>query len=253
MSSHAFLCHVTRRSLSLIGVLVVSIALGSSAFGAEEGTVAKRPPKPVHTIDPLHPADLYEQGVPGRVVVRFVVDKNGSVMDPEIISASHEGFIAPTLAALEQWRFEPGLKNGEPADFKVSLPFTFKIPLGMQLKRIMGRDVFVEIKETIVPTRDLGKIPTPERWLIPPYPEALIGSGLSGRAIVSFVINKEGLVVNPEVKKSDNDEFALAALLMVCRLRYPVIRGADGEAIFVQASIEYPFEDPGATPVVEPE
>ena len=174
-------------------------------------------------------------------------------MDPEIISASHEGFIAPTLAALEQWRFEPGLKNGEPADFKVSLPFTFKIPLGMQLKRIMGRDVFVEIKETIVPTRDLGKIPTPERWLIPPYPEALIGSGLSGRAIVSFVINKEGLVVNPEVKKSDNDEFALAALLMVCRLRYPVIRGADGEAIFVQASIEYPFEDPGATPVVEPE
>jgi outer membrane biosynthesis protein TonB len=175
------------------------------------------------------------------------------VENPEIISASHEGFIAPTLAALEQWRFEPGLKNNEPADFRVSLPFTFKIPLDVQLKRIMGRDIFVRIDAPIVPAGDLGRMPTPERWLIPPFPEALVGSGLSGRAIISFVINKEGLVVNPAVKKSDHDEFTLAALLTVCRLQYPVIRGADGEAVFVQASIEYPFEDPGTAPDVEPE
>ncbi len=239
--------------MSLIGVLVISVALGSGAFGAAEGAVAKRPPKPVHVIGPEHPADLYEQGVSVKVVVRFVVDKEGTVKNPEVISASHEGFIAPTLAALGQWRFEPGLKNGEPADFKVSLPFSFKIPLEVQLKRAMGRDIYVKIDEPIVTTRDLGRMPTPERWLIPPYPEALIESGLTGRAILSFVISKQGLVLNPEVKKSDHDEFALAALLTVCRLRYPVIRGEDGEAIFVQASIEYPFEDPGTAPVVEPE
>ena len=237
----------------LAGVLIGSISLGPGAFGAEEGVVAKRPPKPLHRVAPEHPADLFEQGIPGRVVVRFVVDKTGVVKDPEILSASHEGFIAPTLSALEQWRFEPGLKNGEPADFRVSVPFDFKIPLGLQLKRIMGRDIFVEIDEPVVPARDLDEIPTPEQWLVPPYPKSLIGSGKSGRAIISFVISKEGLVVNPEVSKSDSDEFSIASLLAVCRLRYPVVRGADGDAIFVRANIEFPFADPGVAPTEKPE
>jgi len=237
----------------LAGVLIGSISLGLGAYGADEEVVAKRPPKPVHRVAPVHPADLYEQGISGKVVARFVVDKTGMVKDPEILSASHEEFIAPTLSALEQWRFEPGFKNGEPADFRVSVPFDFKIPLGMQLERIVGRDIFVEIDGPVVPARDLDEIPTPEQWLVPPYPKSLIGSGKSGRAIISFVISKEGLVVNPEVSKSDSDEFSIASLLTVCRLRYPVNRGADGDAVFVRANIEFPFEDPGAAPTEQPE
>jgi TonB family protein len=253
VSQKGFSYRIMKRWVFLAGILIGSVSLGLGATAVEDGTVAKRPPKPVHTVAPEHPADLYKQGIPGEVMVRFVVDKTGKVKDPEIISASHEAFIAPTLAALEQWQFEPGLKNGKPADFKVSIPIDFKIPLGAQLKRILGRDIMVELDGPIVPAKDLGEIPTPEKWLVPPYPKSLIGSGKSGRAIVSFVINKQGLIVNPEVSKADNEDFAIAALLTVCRLRYPVIRGAGGEAIFVRANIEFPFRDPGAAPAAKPE
>ena len=214
---------------------------------AEEGS-AKQSPKLIHTVSPEYPAELNEEGISGKVVVKVTVDKTGAVTDPEVVSATHDGFIAPTLEAVEQWRFKPGIKNGQPAEFNVKIPFDFKFTFAAQLERIIGRYVFVEIEEEIVSGKDLGYVPVAENLQLAPYPQEMIGSGKSGRVIVSFVINKEGLVVNPEVTKSDDTRFAISGILATCGLHYPVIRNEDGEPIFVRANIEYAFKDPGTDP-----
>jgi protein TonB len=62
---------------------------------------------------------------PGSVYVLFVVDQNGRVENPTVQSASDPVFERPALAAVKQWKFEPGRRKGQPVRFRMRVPITF--------------------------------------------------------------------------------------------------------------------------------
>jgi protein TonB len=62
---------------------------------------------------------------PGTVTIVFVVDQRGRVENPLVQSSSNPAFEAPALAAVKQWKFEPGKRNGEPVRFRMRVPITF--------------------------------------------------------------------------------------------------------------------------------
>jgi protein TonB len=62
---------------------------------------------------------------PGTVYIIFVVDHQGRVENPIVQSASDPIFEKPALAAVKQWKFEPGKRNGQPVKFRMRVPFTF--------------------------------------------------------------------------------------------------------------------------------
>jgi protein TonB len=62
---------------------------------------------------------------PGMVYLIFVVDQQGKVENPVIQKSSDPVFEKPALAAIKQWKFEPGKKNGQPVRFRMRVPFTF--------------------------------------------------------------------------------------------------------------------------------
>jgi len=62
---------------------------------------------------------------PGTVYVVFVVDQRGRVENPMVQSSSDPAFDAPALAAVKQWKFEPGKRSGEPVKFRMRVPITF--------------------------------------------------------------------------------------------------------------------------------
>jgi len=62
---------------------------------------------------------------PGTVTIVFVVDQRGRVEIPLVQSSSNPAFEAPALAAVKQWKFEPGKRNGEPVRFRMRVPITF--------------------------------------------------------------------------------------------------------------------------------
>jgi len=64
--------------------------------------------------------------MPATVMVVFTVDANGRVEDPRVQSASDPAFESPVLAAIRQWRFEPGRRGGQPVRFRMRQPFTFQ-------------------------------------------------------------------------------------------------------------------------------
>jgi protein TonB len=47
------------------------------------------------------------------------------VENPLVQSSSNPAFEAPALAAVKQWKFEPGKRNGEPVRFRMRVPITF--------------------------------------------------------------------------------------------------------------------------------
>lgn len=63
---------------------------------------------------------------PGTVYLLFLVDQDGRVQNPMVQSASDPVFERPALAAIKQWKFEPGKRNGKPVRFRMRVPITFK-------------------------------------------------------------------------------------------------------------------------------
>lgn len=62
---------------------------------------------------------------PGTVYILFIVDQRGRVENPIVQQATDPVFEKPALAAVKQWKFEPGKRNGQPVRFRMRVPITF--------------------------------------------------------------------------------------------------------------------------------
>jgi protein TonB len=58
--------------------------------------------------------------------VVFTVDQQGRVENPVVQSASDPAFEQPVLAAIKQWKFEPGKRSGKAVRFRMRQPFSFQ-------------------------------------------------------------------------------------------------------------------------------
>lgn len=64
--------------------------------------------------------------MPATVYVLFTVDQAGRVENPVVQSSSDPAFEAPVLAAIKQWKFEPGKRGGQPVRFRMRQPMSFQ-------------------------------------------------------------------------------------------------------------------------------
>lgn len=65
------------------------------------------------------------RAAPGTVNIIFIVDEKGRVQNPSVQSSTAPVFEGPALAAVKQWKFEPGKRNGQPVRFRMRVPITF--------------------------------------------------------------------------------------------------------------------------------
>lgn len=73
------------------------------------------------------PASLIADDITGRVIVKFVVDKNGKVKDPEIMKGlTPEADEEAKRVVLEMPKWNPGTVDGKPVDCSFVLPVSFK-------------------------------------------------------------------------------------------------------------------------------
>jgi TonB family protein len=75
-----------------------------------------------------YPAEAREKGVEGMVVVKFVIEEDGSVTSPEIIKSVGSGCDEEVLRVIgEMPKWVPGKKDGKPVAVSFSLPVKFKL------------------------------------------------------------------------------------------------------------------------------
>ena len=75
-----------------------------------------------------YPDDAKEAGKAGRVIVKFVIDKDGSISDATILRSVYPSIDAEALRvvnAMPKWN--PGKVKGEPVRVKYTLPLTFSL------------------------------------------------------------------------------------------------------------------------------
>ena len=85
-----------------------------------------------------YPQEAYKNGIQGRVIVTFVINKDGSISDAKVVKS-----VAPQLDeealrvvhSMPNWI--PGRQNGEPVNVKYTVPITFKLQ-GNESKEVVG-------------------------------------------------------------------------------------------------------------------
>ena len=74
-----------------------------------------------------YPEIAKKAGVEGRVIVQFVVDEAGRVIEPIVVRGVGAGCDEEAVRAVTQAHFTPGKQRGKPVRVKMSLPITFKL------------------------------------------------------------------------------------------------------------------------------
>ncbi len=75
-----------------------------------------------------YPTIAQENGVQGRVIVQFVVNKDGSIVDP-VVARSVDPYLDKeairVVSSMPKWK--PGMQRGKPVRVRYTLPVAFKL------------------------------------------------------------------------------------------------------------------------------
>ncbi|MDI6400783.1 energy transducer TonB [Balneolaceae bacterium ANBcel3] len=66
-------------------------------------------------------------GIQGQVVVTFVINEEGRVLDPQVVRGIGGGCDEAAIEAVKQLRFEPGRQRGRPVKVRFTLPIRFRL------------------------------------------------------------------------------------------------------------------------------
>ena len=90
-------------------------------------------PNVLHAVMPRYPFEAAQQGIKGKVLVQFVVTKEGIAKEPIVVESSPEGiFDEAALEAVKKYEFNPGTIGGEAVDCIVKMPIVFELAPGLE-------------------------------------------------------------------------------------------------------------------------
>lgn len=76
-----------------------------------------------------HPVNVRESNLNGRVVCEFIVNKDGSISDIEVVRSNYSAMNDEVVRMLQEMpRWEPATSNGEPVSARYVLPVQFHLP-----------------------------------------------------------------------------------------------------------------------------
>lgn len=107
-------------------------ATESDDVGPEVFVVVEEMPKIVGGMAALYEHLVYPEmarraGVEGTVVVQFVVDETGAVMEPKVLKGLGAGLDELAVEAVKKVRFTPGRQRGKSVSVRMSVPIVFRL------------------------------------------------------------------------------------------------------------------------------
>lgn len=69
---------------------------------------------------PTYPYDMRRAGINGTVVIEFIINTEGDVIQTNVVRSSHREFEMPAIQAVTKWKFKPGRKGGRVVNVRAS-------------------------------------------------------------------------------------------------------------------------------------
>jgi len=82
----------------------------------------------ISQVKPVYPPAARAAGLQGDVLIHAILGKDGSVMDPAVISRGVDPELAQAaLDAVRQWRYRPAMLNGQPVEVVTEIGVSFSL------------------------------------------------------------------------------------------------------------------------------
>lgn len=147
-----------------------------------------------------YPVAAQEKGTQGRVITNFVVEKDGSLSDFQVIRGVDPSLDAEALRVLKTMpKWKPGKQKGEEVRVRFTLPVVFRLqsppppppPPPTPVKESGSNDVFVVVeKQPEFPGGNAAMMKFLSDNI--KYPAEAQEKGIHGRIITNFVVEKDG-------------------------------------------------------------
>lgn len=225
---------------------------GDQSLESNPARKVTKQPQAIRQAPPRYPYNQARAGLSGRVLLSFVINDEGRVVDIAVTAANNPAFERPAIEAIKKWRFRPGESEGRPVSVRVSQLIDFEL------------DESGRWSETwqVSKGKDHAERPPEFRWDIPPkpvltmfpvYPFAQLQAGRKGKVKLAFVVGPGGRVVSAELLEATVPEFGAAVLAMIDAWEFEPARKQDGTPCYVSLGSDYDFDPAGRghVPVVK--
>jgi TonB family protein len=98
--------------------------IGGGVFRVGGGVTA---PTVMSRVEPQYSEEARKARYQGTVVLEAIVRKDGSIDILRIVRSLGFGLDENAIKALKQWRFRPGMKNGEAVDVALNIEVNFNL------------------------------------------------------------------------------------------------------------------------------
>lgn len=99
-----------------------------SDMGTFQAAEVDTPPRLIKRYPMRYPYLAKRDDITGSITLQFVVTKEGNTVGATVVESDPKGvFDEAAIQAVEQYRFKPGIKDGEAVDVRVNLPIRFNL------------------------------------------------------------------------------------------------------------------------------
>ena len=197
-----------------------------------------------------YPADAKEKGVQGRVIVQFVVEKDGTIVNAKVVRGVDPDLDAEALRVVNQSpKWKPGKQKGEAVRVKYTLPIMFRLGNDSSDSKAAEAPREAKVDENGVHQvcEEMPEFPGGMAECMKylskniNYPEDCKKEGIQGRVIVQFVVDKDGSIKDPTIARGVHPSLDKEALRVLSSMPNWKPGKQKGEAVKVRYTIPVMF------------
>ena len=185
-----------------------------------------------------YPKESQDNGEQGRVICSFIVGRDGSVNNPEVLRGVTPLLNEEAVRVINTMpRWNPGMQRGKAVAVKYTVPITFRLKSPVEEAK----------EETLTVVDVMPQYPGGDRELLKfiaqsiKYPTDAQEAGVQGRVICSFVVDKKGNIVEPKIIQGIDPSLDAEALRVIGMMPRWTPGRQDGKAVRVLYTVPITF------------
>ena len=185
-----------------------------------------------------YPKESQDNGEQGRVICSFIVGRDGSVNNPEVLRGVTPLLNEEAVRGINTMpRWNPGMQRGKAVAVKYTVPITFRLKSPVEEAK----------EETLTVVDVMPQYPGGDRELLKfiaqsiKYPTDAQEAGVQGRVICSFVVDKKGNIVEPKIIRGIDPSLDAEALRVIGMMPRWTPGRQDGKAVRVLYTVPITF------------
>ncbi len=111
-------------SLLLLTIIFLPALAQDKPYRVGDGIT---PPKLIDKVEPQYTQEARDARIEGVVQMSAVISKEGVPEEIKVVKGLEPGLDKNAIAALQQWRFEPGAKEGKPVRVIATIEVNFRL------------------------------------------------------------------------------------------------------------------------------